>query len=886
MTEQKSALNLAKNFDFKTREPEITALWDKADVFKPEACADQKAPVFSIAMPPPNANGELHIGHTYGFTVQDILGRFYRMKGFKTLLIPGKDHAGIQTQVVFEKKLKTEKVDASKLSTKELYDRCYDFCTDRSQYMRAQEKSIGLSADATRELFTLDPRLNKIVFETFIKMWNDGLIYRGKRLVNWSVFSQTSISDVEVEYAERDGHLWYIRYNLVDGPSAGEKLKLPCGIEITIGAPGLVTATTRPETMLGDTALAVHPDDNRYQSYIGKEVLVPLTNRKIKIIADKSIDPKFGTGVVKITPAHDFTDYEIGARHDLEQIQVIGKDGMMTAAAGVEFAGLTSAAARDLVVTKLSEGNLLLDTVAIRHKVPIGERGKDVIEPLISEQWFVAVDKPGNSLRQKALALVKSGAIAIHPPRMQVLIEQWLENLRDWNISRQLWWGHRLPVWYKGQETYVGQEDPKGEGWIQETDVFDTWFSSGQWAYSTAGALDLLDIDKETSDFFPTHTMVMGRDILLFWACRMLLMTAYRMNNIPWRNIYFTGLIRDEHGQKMSKSKGNGVEPKDIIAKYGVDALRMSLVMGATPGNDIAFAERKVEGYSKFVNKLWNAAKLIEMKLAGRSLTVVSEYKLTTSRWLQSELVRVHTHVSKCLDNYELSIAAGELYEFVWGTYCDWYLEFFKVIADTGSEQEKNEILYSAVESFGSILALLHPFMPFVTEELYQSVPGLKRTSVLAAENWKVRGASSMQSSLSEVQDIINQVRSVKAALNLSVKSMRVSVPDSLGSEQRKLLSGVGRIELVDAALIDATKALRKTTLAGTVVLELEDKGAYRTKLEKDLASSKVLIESLQRKLSGDFGKAAKPELIEQEKARLTSTQSSMQQLESELKTL
>jgi valyl-tRNA synthetase len=843
-------------------------------------------------MPPPNANGELHIGHTYGYAVMDILGRYHRMKGFRTLLVPGKDHAGIQTQVVFEKKLKAEKVDTSKMSTKDLYDRCYDFCIDRAQYMRAQEKSIGLSADFSKELFTLDPRLNKVVFETFIKMWNDGLIYRGHRIVNWSVFSQTAISDVEVEYAERDGHLWYIRYDLADGPTPGEKLKLPSGQEVTIGAPGLVTATTRPETMLGDTALAVHPDDTRYQRYIGKEVIVPLVNRRIEVIADKRIDPTFGTGVVKVTPAHDFTDYDIGVTHNLEQIQVIGKDGLMTAAAGADFVGQPSATARELVVSKLSEQGRLLDTIAMRHKVPIGERGKDVIEPLISEQWFVAVDKPGNSLRQKALDLVSSGKIAIHPERFKVLFEQWLENLRDWNISRQLWWGHRLPVWYKGSETYVGLEAPKGEGWEQETDVFDTWFSSGQWAYSTAAGLDLLDIERGTSDFFPTHTMVMGRDILLFWACRMLLMTAYRMNNIPWKNIYFTGLIRDEHGQKMSKSKGNGVEPKDIIGKYGVDALRMAMILGATPGNDIAFAERKVDGYSKFVNKLWNAAKLIELKLSGAIPTAPTAYKLATTRWLSGELNRIHQHVSKCMDSYELSIAAGELYEFAWGTYCDWYLEFFKVSVEHGNAEEKNEALYHAVESFGTLLAMLHPFMPFVTEELYQALPGVKRAAVLAAERWESRiKAVGEQSTVDlerirSAQEIITSVRSVKAALNLASKTMRIAVPDALNSEMKQLITGVGRVEIVASSSIESAKALRKSVAAGTIVLELEDKLAYKSKLEKDLGSARNLITSLKSKLAGDFGKAAKPELIEQERQRLSATEAAAQQLESELQSL
>ncbi len=882
---------LDRFFDFAKREQELYSLWEEAAIFRPEA-APADAPVFNISMPPPNANGELHLGHSYGYTIMDILGRFHRLLGARVLLLPGKDHAGIQTQVVFEKKLKSEGVDTRAVDTKLLYQQCYDFCINSAHYMRGQEKRLGLSADWSRELFTLDPRLSTIVYDTFKKLWDDGLIYRGNRIVNWSVFSQTAISDVEVEYKEQDGSIWYILYPLVEAQPSGVSLSLPSGCTLQIGEVGLVCATTRPETMLGDTALVVNPDDERYRAFVGKKVRVPLTNRIISIVADKRIDAAFGTGVVKVTPAHDYTDYDIGQDHKLEIIQVIGKDGLMTDAAGEGYAGLKIAACREAVITALTTEGLLLDSAPHKNKVPIGERGKDIIEPLISDQWFIAVDKPGKSIKKRALELLRSGDVTVYPERFMTLFEQWLENLRDWNISRQLWWGHRFPVWYKtngeNKETFVG-EKPPGEGWEQEKDVFDTWFSSGQWAFSTIAAQGLSDLDHNhgESDFSPTHTMVMGRDILLFWACRMILLTTYRLDRVPWKNIYFTGLIRDEHGQKMSKSKGNGIDPLKVIEKFGTDALRMALVIGAAPGNDINLGEKKIEGYGRFINKLWNAAKLLEMKLANLPAPAAS-FKpsgvLEACAWILSETSRIEVHVAEKLKNYDISVAADELYSFTWSTYCDWYLECVKILIDKGDPAHRDEVYFTSVESFRTLLRMLHPFMPFVTEEIYQKLPFLQKEKFLANSAWISTPENIREQTLfPKVIEIVTAVRSVKAALGLSQKRTRISLAEKLTAEMGLLVQELTKADFCDVSEISSERALRKPYSNGVIVCEVEGKNNYRLRLEKDIEANRTLIEVTERKLAGSFATHAKSEVVESERQRLLAAQRALKEQEQEL---
>ena len=544
-------------------------------------------------------------------------------------------------------------------------------------------------------------------------------------------------------------------------------------------------------------------------------------------------------------------------------------------------------------VLRLQSQGLLLDYTTIKHKVPIGERGKDIIEPLPSEQWFINVDKPGNSLKQRAIELLREGRINIYPVRFQTLFEQWLESLRDWNISRQLWWGHRLPVWYKStgedSEVYVGRQAPPGSGWVQEKDIFDTWFSSGQWAFSTTAASGFCDLNAAgaESEYFPTHTMVMGRDILFFWACRMLLLTAYRTGNIPWKNIFFTGLIRDEHGQKMSKSKGNGIEPDEMIRKFGTDALRLALVMGATPGNDISIGERKIEGYSKFINKLWNAAKLLEMKLSAAALRAADAapaLTLDSSKWLLGGLARLHFAVTKKLAEYDISIAADELYNFTWSVFCDWYLEIMKVLVDKGTPEQRAEAQYVSVTAFRTLLTMLHPIVPFLTEEIYQKLPLLQTGTLLASGDWRYRGPQiEAETQVPVLMEMVTAIRSVKAALGVPHKRIRVAIAQSFSPEVQLLLQELARVDFCAESAISKEQALRTPYHGGSIICEVKGKENYRRKLEKDLESNRAIAAALEQKLAGAFAQQAKPEIVEKERERLAACAHKISEIEKEL---
>ncbi|MBD3269941.1 valine--tRNA ligase [Candidatus Peregrinibacteria bacterium] len=938
-----------KHFDFQNREKQIYQKWEESGLFSLENARNPDAPVFNITMPPPNANGELHLGHSYGYAVMDTLGRFHRLLGKRVLLLPGKDHAGIQTQVVFERKLRAEGVDVESMPREEFYNKCYDFCLDRANYMRNQEKSLGVSADWDKEIFTLDPEISKTVYETFKNMYEDGLVYKGSRIVHWSVFSQTAISDVEVEYREEKGKLWHIEYPMIDIPeqhfskevntdelnnstllkdqnaqfilfSSEDELnnlkigeiikneensyiiydikiitdlddeenlkafseesrfklideiaKSENGITVVLAVPtlekkGVITvATTRPETMLGDTAIAVHPSDPRYQNYIGKKVKIPIAERTIDIIADDRIDITYGTGAVKVTPAHDFLDYDIGKSHNLEELQVIDKFGKMTDIVPEKYRGMEILKCREELVTDLDQKGVLIKTEDIKHKVPIAERGKDIIEPLISEQWFVDVDKEGNSLKKRALQFVKEGRINIYPKRLEKMFIQWLENLRDWNISRQILWGHRMPVWYKNkgkenEEIYIGTEAPGGEEWQQEEDTFDTWFSSGQWPYTTLHRVGLLSTDKE-SDHFPTHTMQMGKDILFFWACRMLLFAAYRMNDVPWKNIYFTGLIRDQHGQKMSKSKGNGVEPTDMIAKYGVDALRMSFIAANKPGVDVKFSEKKVEGYSKFVNKLWNASKLVAMKLEEKFdyPDPTSDLYLESSRWIISELNKVNNSSIENIEKYNLAESFEEIYRFTWGTFCSWYLEIIKVQQNEQNKEEINKVLCYV---FKQILILLHSFAPFVTEEIYDKMEKFGNNELLASQDLRKLEMNEYTGNILDAFEIISSIREHRKTLDLSfAEDLKIEIGFDLSVEACQLVEKLGKakLESTDSSI---SKPLSKGIIK--VQTPIERKSDYLEKLKKQLNALEKQIKIDEGRLNSDFVRKA-PEVLVQE---------------------
>jgi len=847
---------MEKHFDHGKRETEIYKEWEKNGVFKPERNIDPNADMYVMAMPPPNSNGELHLGHAFGYTIMDIIGRYQRVLGNKVLLIPGKDHAGIQTQVVFEKKLESVGIDSKLMDRKELFRKCYEFCLDRAAYMRNQEKRIGISADWDREMFTLDPNLSKIVNETFTKMWEDGLVYKGTRIVNWSIHSQTALSDVEIEHKEEKGNLYKFNYQIVGENSF------------------LTVSTTRPETLVGDTALAVNPNDTRYKEFVGKSVLVPLQGRQIPIIADNRVDMKFGTGVVKVTPAHSFIDYEIGKTHKLEIMQVIGTDGKMTDLAGSKYAGLDINQCREQLIKDLEENNLLVGIEEIVHSVPIAERSKDVIEPLLSEQWFINVDKEENSLKKKALELLDSGNLNIYPDSLRKDIWQWLENLHDWNISRQIWWGHRMPVWYKDDQVYVGENTPEEEGWVQETDTFDTWFSSGQWAFSSLAANGLIDIDEtNSSQFFPTTGMQMGKDILFFWACRMILLSAYRMNALPWKNIYFSGLVRDSSGKKMSKSKGNGIEPNAMIDKYGADALRISLVLGSTAGSDLKFNEKKIEGFSKFVNKLWNAAKLIQIKYDEQKTEITdftpTKLELESSKWIIKELEHMRSSYTKSMERYDFSSAIKEVYNFSWSIFCDWYLEIMKIELEMANENRRKEIWWVTIETFNTLLLLIHPFLPFVTEEIFQNLLPITKNKmnmlakVTLDKKSEINNISS-ENLFSRSKSVVEGIRSFKSLSNVPLNEIiKVAIPVEVSTHEIMLIEKLSKCKIVDIQLLDKDNSIIKVISDGIITIETSKKENYMNRLMKEKSRLEIEIGKCNSKLSSKgFMDHADPNVI------------------------
>lgn len=702
---------MEKVYDHSGVEKKWYDFWEKKGFFKP---SDSKKN-YSIILPPPNANGRLHIGHAM-YVIEDILIRYHRMRGDSTLWQPGADHAGILTQVVFERELEKQGKTRHDLGRKEFYRQTYEFTQENKKQMYEQLTSMGFSLDWSREKFTLDPEISAVVAETFKKLYDDGLIYRGTRMINWCPRCATVLSDLEVIHKEKETNLWFIKYPIKDSKEF------------------ITVATTRPETMLGDTAVAVNPEDKRYQDLVGKTVVLPLMNRELPILADSFVEKDFGTGAVKITPAHDPNDYEIGQRHNLAQIQVIGLDDKMTEQAG-PYAGLDKYAARKKILADLEKTGLLEKTERHVNSIGVCERCGTVVEPQISKQWFVAVNKTGKSgknLAKDALEAVQKKKIKIIPSRFEKIYYNWMENIHDWCISRQLWWGHQIPVWYKqelhseeskNEEIYVGLEPPKGEGWVQDPDTLDTWFSSGQWPFTTLG-YDQND-DSYYKKFYPTSVMETGYDILFFWVARMIMLGLYVTGKVPFETVYLHGLVRDEKGQKMSKSKNNVIDPLTVADKYGADAVRMALVFGTGPGNDTNLGEDKIRGMRNFTNKLWNIARfIIDMKPETTKPSALNPQPLTKDdEWILSELEKTRKIVTKAIDDYRFSQAAEELYDFVWHKLADRYVESTKT-----RREEAQSVLEEVLEES---LRLLHPFMPFETEEIWQKLPNKQSESIM-----------------------------------------------------------------------------------------------------------------------------------------------------------
>lgn len=698
--------NLPTTYNPKEFEERIYKIWEEKKYFTP--VVDKSKKPFSIVMPPPNITGRLHLGHALDNTLQDMLIRFKRMQGYCTLWLPGQDHASIATEVKVENELLKQGLVKKEMGREAFLEKVWEWSDEYRGHIREQLKKMGVSADFSREAFTMDENLNKAVRTVFVKLYNEGLIYQGNRITNWCPKCTTALSDAEIEYEEKEGSFWHINYPLSDGSGF------------------LEIATTRPETLLGDTAVAVNPNDDRFKHLIGKTLKLPLTDREIPVVGDEYVDIEFGTGAVKITPAHDPNDFEVGLRHNLPVIKVMDEEAKMNENAG-EFKGLDRYEAREKIVSELEKLDLLVRKEAITHNVGECYRCSDTIEPMISKQWFVKMDK----LALPAIDWVKEGKTKFIPARFEKIYFNWLNNIKDWCISRQLWWGHRIPAYYCKDcgNMMVSRNDVNvcdkcgSENVVQDEDTLDTWFSSALWPFSVFGWPDKTeDLDY----FYPTSTLVTGYDIIFFWVVRMMFSGIEHTGKAPFENVLIHGLVRDSQGRKMSKSLGNGIDPLQVIEEYGADALRFTLATGNSPGNDMRFSEEKVNSSRNFANKIFNAARFIHMKIAGHQVKNAIPSDLNEEdKWILSKLNSVTKEVITNIEKFELGVAAQKLYDFIWDDFCDWYIEFSKIrlVHNKNDEKLSNVTRSMLVYVMAEILKLLHPFMPFITEEIWQTLP-------------------------------------------------------------------------------------------------------------------------------------------------------------------
>lgn len=727
--------------------------WEEKGYFHEEV--DTNKEPFSIVLPPPNVTGQLHMGHALDNTLQDILIRTKRMQGYNVLWMPGTDHAGIATQVKVEENImKTEGKSRHDLGREEFLKRVWEWKQEYGSTIVKQIRSLGASCDWTRERFTLDEGYQKAVLKVFVALYEKGLIYRGERITNWCPNCLTALSDIEVEHEDENGHLWHIRYPVI-------------GEEDTF----LTVATTRPETMFGDVAVAVNPNDERYAHLVGKELLLPFVNRHIPIIADEYVDQSFGTGCVKITPAHDPNDFEMGQRHNLESIVVMNPDGTMNAGAG-HFVNMPRELARKQVVAELEAQGLLEKVEDHGHSVGHCSRCNTTVEPMVSKQWFVSMEP----LAKPALEVVRDKSIEFVPERFTKTYTNWLESIRDWCISRQLWWGHRIPAWYCQDcgETIVTTETltecPHCHGKVeQDPDVLDTWFSSALWPFATMG---WPDNTEEVKHWYPTSVMVTGYDIIFFWVARMIFMGLEFKEEIPFKHVFIHGLVRDSQGRKMSKSLGNGINPLEVIEEYGADALRFTLVTGNTPGNDMRFYMERVEANRNFANKIWNASKFVLMNLEGFDENFVpsaDDYTLA-DKWILEEYNKTVTNITNNLDKFELGEAASAVYDFIWNTYCDWYIELAKPrLYNKEGGRDRQTVQYLLVSILRHMLELLHPFMPFVTEHIWQHLPHEGESIMVAPwpSTLSMEGFSSAAAHMNVMMDGIKGIRNMRAEMNV-----------------------------------------------------------------------------------------------------------------------
>ncbi len=747
---------LAKTYDPHGLEDRIYQKWLDKKYFHAEV--DKSKKPFTIVIPPPNITGQLHMGHALDNTMQDILIRFKRMQGYNALWQPGTDHASIATEVKIIEKLKEEGVDKHDLGREKFLERAWDWKREYGGRIISQLKKLGSSCDWDRERFTMDEGCNKAVTQVFCKMHEKGYIYKGARMINWCPVCNTSISDAEVEYEEQAGHLWHIKYPVLkdDGSQSGEYLTF---------------ATTRPETMLGDTAVAIHPNDERYAHLKGKKLMLPLMNREIPVVEDTYVDMEFGTGVVKITPAHDPNDFEVGKRHNLPIINIMNDDATINENGG-KYAGMDRYDARKLIVKELEEMGLLVKIEDYSHNVGTHDRCKTTIEPLVKQQWFVKMDE----LIKPAVEAVKNGEIKLIPERMDKTYYNWTDNIKDWCISRQLWWGHRIPAYYCDDcgEIVVAAQMPDtcpkcgGSHFTQDPDTLDTWFSSALWPFSTLGWPEKTeDLDY----FYPTDVLVTGYDIIFFWVIRMIFSGYEHMNEKPFHTVLFHGLVRDSQGRKMSKSLGNGIDPLEVIEKYGADALRMTLITGNAPGNDMRFYYERVEANRNFANKIWNASRFIMMNMEGKTVTDAKDALEPVDRWIISKLNSLVKEVTDNMESFELGIAVQKIYDFIWDEFCDWYIEMVKPrLYNSDDKQSQNAALWTLKTVLIDALKLLHPYMPFITEEIFCTLQSEEASIMIAKwpEFCEERLFTKDERDIEILKEAVRGVRNVRTEMNVA----------------------------------------------------------------------------------------------------------------------
>ena len=861
------AVELEKNYDPKSFEDKLYESWEKTGQFLPRYKDGVKP--FVIVIPPPNVTGVLHMGHGLNNSLQDILIRYYRMKGIPTLWIPGTDHAGIATQNVVEKRLMKEGKTKHDLGREKFIERTWEVKKEHHDIITKQLKKIGASVDWTRERFTMDEGLSQAVREVFVTLYERGLIYKGQYLVNWCPRCGTALADDEVDHIDTDGAMYHIWYEFADGPAPD-------------GTTRIEIATTRPETLLGDTAVAVHPDDERYKAIVGKKLKLPLTDRTIPIIADTYVDREFGTGMVKITPAHDPNDWEVGKRHNLEVINILNPDGTLNSNCPERYRGMTCAAARELVNQDLKDQGLFKGEEKLVHSVGHCYRCKTVVEPFLSYQWFVKM----RPLAEKALNAWKKGEIVFHPQKWENTYTHWLENIRDWCISRQLWWGHRIPVWYcdKCGEMIVARKDPEkcpkcGHDHLrQDEDVLDTWFSSWLWPFSTLGWPEKTDDLKK---YYPTSTLVTAYDIIFFWVSRMIMAGLEFTGEVPFKDIYIHGLVRDKLGRKMSKSLGNGIDPLDIVAEYGADAFKFTLAFLAAQGQDILIDSETFKFGSKFANKIWNASRYILMNLEGRNLIPLKDIALKdVDKWILHRLNETVAEVDKAIKGYRFNDAAKAMYEFFWNDFCDWYVESSKLSLYSGDDAEKDRAVSLIIHVLDESLRLLHPFLSFITEEIYQKLPDHEASIVNAPypEYAEERENPEIAAKFASLQTIVSAVRTMRSELTVPPsKKVRVMLKlekadpfFKVNSALMALLMSASDVELVDQKPAESGCVM----VAGpgfeayVSVKDVIDVPQEIAKLKAEIAKNEKILEKSLKKLENpQFMSKAAPEAIAKEQA-------------------